>query len=185
MYTTRYGTATKVHVGAALHAGNVAPNIIVRRRSLSGVTLRAESDSLAMKKDEEESSSQRGRSKLSGFVEVSSYAEAIGFLIPVFMSRESWRAFVEVEDDIPLMTRNPRMKERRLLEILLQALRAARGAGGERTAHFDMYRLTSKEERKNAGMIAVCRRFLVGCGFGDQGEPIILIELAKSREKRD
>ena len=125
---------------------------------------------------------ERSRKKNSlaahGLIDVSSYAKAIGFLVPVLIDRKAWETFVWVKDDVPLMERNPRMKERRLLDILLQALHAARNARRRKTARFNMYRLTSENERRRTGRVAIRGEFRVHCGPGDSDEPVVTIKLA-------
>lgn len=177
--TTRCCTARKQKLVPLVVTASAVPNVITRRHPSSGVVLGVEFDWLAIRKGQKELSNRRNGSELSAFIDVSSYAEAIGFLVPVYMSPESWQTFVEVDDDIPQMSRNPRMKERRLLEILLRGLHVARGAQGEEIALFDMYRLTSRMERKNTGKVAICKQFRVRCDLDGLGKTVVIIEFTK------
>lgn len=113
-----------------------------------------------------------------GLVDVSKHAWAIGFLVPVAMTRRAWEELVEIRYDLPLMQRNPRMRERRLIDVLLQALRLARVQGKKSSAQFSTYRLTGREERRSTGRVAIKNEVLVSCGPNDYGNPIITISLA-------
>ncbi len=69
------------------------------------------------------------------------------------------------------------MRERRLIDILLQAYRLARTQGKKKTAQFNTYRLTSPEERRATGKVAIKNEVLVSCGPNHFGNPMITISL--------
>jgi len=125
----------------------------------------------------------RGRAEMiknGELVDVSSYASPVGFVLPVALTRDVWNAFVEIRDNFPLMERDLRARERRLLEILLEARRAVRKAGSsDSEARFHLYRLTNKNERAAIERLAIRIGLLVHCGPGDHAEPVLTIRCSE------
>lgn len=119
------------------------------------------------------------RLKKGELVDVSRLAREVGFTVHVACSRDVWTGLIEIGHDLPALKRNPRMKERRLLNILLEALQAARRKLGSREVQFSVYRITSKAERETCGKIAVKSDLAVRCDPGDFGEPVVTISLAE------
>jgi hypothetical protein len=134
----------------------------------------------ARKSGAAQSGSRKGRLKSGELVDVTAYSRAAGFVVPVALTREAWVAHVDANCDYPLMGRARRAVERRILEILIQASKAALNATDNDVAGFSLYRLTSKHERKTFGRLAIKSDFLVLCEAGDQKEPVITISLVNS-----
>jgi len=119
------------------------------------------------------------RLKKGELIDVSYLAREVGFTVHVACSREVWAGLIEIGYDLPALKRNPRMKERRLLNVLLEALQAARRKLGSREVQFSVYRITSKAERETCGKIAIKSDLAVRCDPGDFGEPVVTISLAE------
>lgn len=75
------------------------------------------------------------------------------------------------------MESNSRAKDRRILEILIEALRAVREAEDSETARFSMYKFSNRSERKVTGKIAIKNDLLIRCEPDDDESPAIGIYL--------
>lgn len=156
--------------------------VVVDRRSFLAAKLRnlkiPRARSAGLQADEDPDD-RTARLKKGELVDVSRLAREVGFTVHVACSREVWAGLIEIGHDLPALKRNPRMKERRLLNILLEALQAVRRKLGSREVQFSVYRITSKAERETCGKVAVKSDLAVRCDPGDFGEPVVTISLAE------
>ena len=120
---------------------------------------------------------RKERLALGDLIDVSSYARPVGFVIPVALSRPVWLALVDGGEGRPFMESNSRAKDRRILEILIEALRAVREAEDSETARFSMYKFSNRSERKITGKIAIKNDLLIRCEPDDDESPAIVIYL--------
>jgi hypothetical protein len=120
---------------------------------------------------------RKDRLAQGNIIDVSTYARPVGFVIPVALSRSVWLALVDGGEGWSFMESSSRAKDRRILEILIEAVRAVRGAEDSETARFSLFRFSSKQERKVSGKIAIKNDLLVRCEPADDESPAITIYL--------
>lgn len=125
------------------------------------------------------------RLKSRELIDVSAFANELGFTAPVALSCEVWAGLVEIDHDLPALKRRPRMRERRILDILLEAMKAAKREPRSKEVRFCVHRLTSKAERDVSGKVAVKSELTVRCEPGDFGEPVVTISLASPASCRE
>ena len=108
-------------------------------------------------------------------MDVSALARSVGFALPVAVHREVWQTLIAVRRDPLLEESDLRREERRLLDILHEAVRVARHTEACE-APFNIYRIVDSRGRKYTRKLAT-HGLLVRCGAGDFGEPVVTISL--------